>query len=755
LHDANSICVVQQELKENIKMTATAERDLLVESLQKYFGFDKFKDSQRPIIESVLAGKDTFAIMPTGGGKSLCYQLPALMLPGVAIIISPLIALMKNQVDSIRGHSDVDDIAHFLNSSLTKVQMRKVKQDITDGKTKLLFVAPETLTKEENIEFFQNCNVSLVAVDEAHCISEWGHDFRPEYRRIKLMLDAVAKDVPIVALTATATPKVQQDIVKNLDMGEESTFVSSFNRDNLFYEIRPKQKKEQTLKAIIQVIKEDFAGQSGIVYVQNRKTAEDIAEALLVNDVKAAPYHAGLDPKTRTAAQDGFLMEKIDVICATIAFGMGIDKPDVRFVIHYDMPKSIENYYQETGRAGRDGMAGRCIAFYAYSDLLRLEKFLRDKPVSEREMGAQLLQEVTAYAETGSCRRKFLLHYFGEEFEESRCQKMCDNCRSPKDRIEAKEEMQNLLECIEDLSENYLQKIIVEYVMGKETKEMKDFRFNQRELFGIGKDRDDAFWNSMMRNAMIMNLIQKEVEEFGVVKLTDEGRAFIKNPRSVQVVINHSYEDVDTELDDEKGGTAVLDEVLVNMLKDLRRRIAQKNDLPPYIIFQDPSIEEMATNYPLSMEDMAKITGVSAGKAQRYGKEFVDMICKYVEENEIDRPMDITIKTVANRSKTKVDIIRSVDMKLTFEEIMRTLNLKYPELLQELYAIIMSGTKLRMDYYLNEVVNDEWVRNTIVDYFKTAKSDDIDAAYEDLKEEDIAYEEIELMRLKFLSDWAN
>jgi ATP-dependent DNA helicase RecQ len=736
-------------------MTATAEKDVLVENLQKYFGFDNFKASQRPIIESVMAGKDTFAIMPTGGGKSLCYQLPALMLPGVAIIISPLIALMKNQVDNIRSYSDIDDIAHFLNSSLTKVQMRKVKQDIVDGKTKLLFVAPETLTKEENIEFFQSCNVSLVAVDEAHCISEWGHDFRPEYRRIRAMLDAVAKNVPIVALTATATPKVRQDIVKNLDMSEDNTFISSFNRDNLFYEIRPKLKKEQTMKQIIQIIKESFRGESGIIYVQNRKTAEDIASALNVNDIKAAPYHAGLDPKTRTAAQDGFLMEKIDVICATIAFGMGIDKPDVRFVMHYDMPKSIENYYQETGRAGRDGMAGRCIAFYAYSDLLRLEKFLRDKPVSEREMGAQLLQEVTAYAESGACRRKFLLHYFGEEFEDSRCQKMCDNCRNPKERIEAKEEMHNLLECIQDINENYLQKVIVEYVSGKETTEMKDFRFNQRELFGIGKDRDDSFWNSMMRNALIMNFIQKEVEEFGVVKLTDAGREFIKKPHSVSIVINHSYEDVDTDLDDEKGGTAVLDDLLLNMLKDLRRRIATKNDLPPYVIFQDPSIEEMATNYPITMEDMAKISGVSAGKAQRYGKEFVELIVAYVEEHEIDRPMEITIKTVANKSKTKVDIIKSIDMKLTFEEIMSTTGLSHEELLQELYAIISSGTKLRMDYYLNEKVNDEWVRNTIIEYFKTAKTDDVDTAVDALKEDDIIYEEIELMRLKFLSDWAN
>jgi ATP-dependent DNA helicase RecQ len=671
-------------------MTAiSAERDTLQESLQRYFGFDKFKAEQQTIIQSLLDGNDTFVIMPTGGGKSLCYQLPALMLPGTAIVISPLIALMKNQVDSIRGYSDADEVAHFLNSSLTKAQMKKVKQDITDGKTKLLYVAPETLTKEENIEYFQNTNISFVAVDEAHCISEWGHDFRPEYRRIRVMLDAVARNVPIMALTATATPKVQQDILKNLEMGHERTFISSFNRDNLFYEIRPKIKKDQTIKQIIQVIKEEFRNESGIIYVQNRKTAEDLAEMLSVNDIKAAPYHAGLDPKTRSKTQDDFLMENIDVICATIAFGMGIDKPDVRFVIHYDMPKSIENYYQETGRAGRDGLAGKCIAFYNYNDILRLEKFLRDKPVAEREMGAQLMQEVVAYAETGSCRRRFLLHYFGEEFEEENCGKMCDNCRNPKEKVDVQEEMVQVVESVLDLNENYLMKTIVDFIMGRETKEMKDFGFTQLDNYGVGEGRDENFWNSVIRHAMINNLIYKEIEEFGLLKVSDEGRKYIKEPYAVQITVNHNYDDNDYELDDEKGGTAVLDEALMNMLKEVRKSVAKKFNLPPYVIFQDPSLEDMATQYPMSMEDMAKIQGVSIGKAQRYAQPFLDLIRKYTEENEIERPMDITIKTVANKSKTKVSIIQAIDRKIPLEDIAKSNDMTWGELMDELYGIVM------------------------------------------------------------------
>jgi len=736
-------------------MTAiSAERETLQESLQRYFGFDKFKAEQQTIIQSLLDGNDTFVIMPTGGGKSLCYQLPALMLPGTAIVISPLIALMKNQVDSIRGYSDADEVAHFLNSSLTKAQMKKVKQDITDGKTKLLYVAPETLTKEENIEYFQNTNISFVAVDEAHCISEWGHDFRPEYRRIRVMLDAVARNVPIMALTATATPKVQQDILKNLEMGHERTFISSFNRDNLFYEIRPKIKKDQTIKQIIQVIKEEFRNESGIIYVQHRKPAEDLAEMLSVNDIKAAPYHAGLDPKTRSKTQDDFLMENIDVICATIAFGMGIDKPDVRFVIHYDMPKSIENYYQETGRAGRDGLAGKCIAFYNYNDILRLEKFLRDKPVAEREMGAQLMQEVVAYAETGSCRRRFLLHYFGEEFEEENCGKMCDNCRNPKEKVDVQEEMVQVVESVLDLNQNYLMKTIVDFIMGRETKEMKDFGFTQLDNYGVGEGRDENFWNSVIRHAMINNLIYKEIEEFGLLKVSDEGRKYIKEPYAVQITVNHNYDDNDYELDDEKGGTAVLDEALMNMLKEVRKSVAKKFNLPPYVIFQDPSLEDMATQYPISMEDMAKIQGVSIGKAQRYAKPFLDLIIKYTEDNEIERPMDITIKTVANKSKTKVSIIQAIDRKIPLEDIAKSNDMTWGELMDELYGIVTSGTKLRLDYYLTKNL-DEYVRETVLEYFAEAETDDLDVAHKELKEEEITWEEIQVMRLKFLSDNAN
>jgi ATP-dependent DNA helicase RecQ len=737
------------------KMSAiTTERDVLSESLQKHFGFDAFKADQRAIIQSLLDGKDTFVIMPTGGGKSLCYQLPALMLPGTAIIISPLIALMKNQVDSIRGYSEEDEVAHFLNSSLTKAQMKKVKQDITDGRTKLLFVAPETLTKEENIEFFQNSEISFVAVDEAHCISEWGHDFRPEYRRIRTMLDAIAREVPIMALTATATPKVQQDILKNLDMTGENTFISSFNRDNLFYEIRPKIKKDQTIKQIIQVIKEEFRGESGIVYVQNRKTAEDIAEMLAVNDIKAAPYHAGLDPKTRSATQDAFLMEDIDVICATIAFGMGIDKPDVRFVIHYDMPKSIENYYQETGRAGRDGINGKCIAFYNYADILRLEKFLRDKPVAEREMGAQLMQEVVAYAETASCRRRFLLHYFGEDFEDTRCGKMCDNCKNPKEKIDVQDDFVYIVQSILDLNENYLMKTIVDFIMGRETKEMKDFRFTELENYGVGDNRDENYWNSILRHAMINNLIFKEIEEFGILKVSEAGRRYVKNPHPIPITINHNYDEADYDFDDEKGGTAVLDEPLMNMLKDLRKSLSKKQNLPPYIIFQDPSLEEMATQYPISMEDMSKIVGVSLGKAQKYAQPFLDTIKKYVEENDIERPTDITIKTVANKSKTKVSIIQSIDRKIPLEDIARSSDMSLPELLEELDIIVQSGTKIKLDYYLNKHI-DEYVRETIIDYFKEAETDSVDEAFKTLKDDEITWEEIQLMRLKFLSDYAN
>ncbi|NRB47703.1 MAG: ATP-dependent DNA helicase RecQ [Saprospiraceae bacterium] len=731
----------------------TATKESLHDALNQYFGFDKFKGNQELIIKSVLQGKNTFVIMPTGGGKSLCYQLPALMLEGTAIIISPLIALMKNQVDSIRGYSQRDEVAHFLNSSLTKAQMKQVKQDIMDGKTKLLFIAPETLTKDENIEFFRQVNVSFVAVDEAHCISEWGHDFRPEYRRIRAMLDAIGQEIPVVALTATATPKVQSDILKNLNMDAQSTFISSFNRENLYYEVRPKGKKEQTLKSIIQIIK-GIANQSGIIYVQSRKSAETIAEVLRVNDIKAAPYHAGLDAKTRSKTQDDFLMEELDVIVATIAFGMGIDKPDVRFVIHYDIPKSIENYYQETGRAGRDGLDGSCIAFYSYADILKLEKFLRDKPVAEREMGAQLMQEVMAYAETTSCRRRFLLHYFGEQYDDSQCQNMCDNCRFPKEKIEVKDEVVNALKVVLELDENYGIKILIDFILGRETKEMKDFRFDKRELFGVGKDKDQNFWSSILRQALLNDLVYKDIETYGLLKMTDKGRAYLKEPYTMHVPLNHDYDVETMEASEPAGRTAVLDVKLMTLLKDLRRREAKQQGIPPYVIFQDPSLEDMATQYPISMEDMANVQGVSKGKAIRYGKPFILLIKDYVEQNDIIRPTDFVVKQVANKSKMKVSIIQGIDRKMPLEDLATSNNLSMEDLMEELDAIVTSGTKVNIDYYIDENV-DEYSREDIIDYFMDSESDSVEEAYKELQEDDITIEEIQLVRIKFLSDLAN
>ncbi len=734
-------------------MTMTKEG--LHESLRTYFGFDKFKGNQEAIIKSVLGGQNTFVIMPTGGGKSLCYQLPALMLDGTALIISPLIALMKNQVDSIRGYSRNDDVAHFLNSSLTKAQMKAVKQDIQDGKTKLLFIAPETLTKDENIEFFQQTNISFVAVDEAHCISEWGHDFRPEYRRIRAMLDAIGNNIPVIALTATATPKVQSDIIKNLNMGGHNTFVSSFNRPNLYYEVRPKGKKEQTIKQIIQIIK-GMPDRSGIIYVQSRKSAEEIAQALSVNDIKAAPYHAGLDAKTRSQTQDAFLMEEIDVIVATIAFGMGIDKPDVRFVIHYDIPKSIENYYQETGRAGRDGLEGRCIAFYSYADILKLEKFLRDKPVAEREMGAQLMQEVMSYSETTACRRRFLLHYFGEEFEERDCNKMCDNCRHPKEKVEVGREMAHALQAVVDVDENYGLKTVIEYVRGRETKQLKDYGFHKRETFGIGQEKDDTFWHSVYRQGLLNNLLYKDIETYGLLKLTDKGREFLASPLPFQIPIDHNYEVEMAEIQQQENGTktAVLDTQLLQMLKDLRRQESKRKNVPPFVIFQDPSLEDMATQYPISMDDMVQISGVSIGKAQRYAKPFLALIHKYVEENDIIRPTDFVVKQVANKSRLKVAIIQGIDRKIPLEDIASSNSITMEELMAELDAIVTSGTKVNIDYYIEDVV-DEYSREDIYEYFMSAKTDSPDVAYKTLREDDITLEEIQLIRIKFLSELGN
>lgn len=724
------------------------------ESLKKYFGFDSFKGEQKDIVRSVLEKKNTFVIMPTGGGKSLCYQLPAMMMEGTAIIISPLIALMKNQVDSIRGYSQEDNIASFLNSSLNKTQMNDVKSEISSGKTKMLFIAPETLTKDENIDFFQKSNISFVAVDEAHCISEWGHDFRPEYRRIRTMISAINENIPIIALTATATPKVQTDIIKSLEMKDVNVFVSSFNRDNLYYEIRPKVNKDQTIKNIIQFIKTS-GNRSGIIYVQARKSTEDIAQVLNVNGIKAAAYHAGLDAKVRTKVQDDFLMEEVEVIVATIAFGMGIDKPDVRFVIHYDMPKSIENYYQETGRGGRDGLKGDCLAFYSYKDILKLEKFLRDKPVAERELSAQLMEEVIAYAETSSCRRKFLLHYFGEEYDDSTCSNMCDNCKYPKEKVEVGDHMRLALQCIEQLNENYTVKVLIEFVMGVASKEMKDFKFDKLPLFGKGSDKDELFWHTIFRQAILLDLIYKEIEQYGLLKLTDKGRAFIKKPESVMIPLNRDFSvKEDFEAEGMGGGGAALDEALVSLLKDLRKAEAKKLHVQPWVIFSEPSLQEMATYYPISMEDLKKIAGVSEGKAIKFGKPFIELIKNYVEENDIERPTEVVIKQVANKSKYKVTIIQSIDRKMPFEDIARNVEMKVGELLYELNNIADAGTKLNINYQLKDRI-DEDILDEIFDYFKNAKSDSVEDAIRSLSQDDITEEEVLLGRLKFLCDFAN
>jgi len=725
----------------------------LNEALKEHFGFDKFKGRQEEIIKNILEGRDTFVIMPTGGGKSLCYQLPAVMLPGTALIISPLIALMKNQVDSIRGYSENSDVAHFLNSSLNKGDERHVRECVLDGRTKILFVAPETLTKEENVEFFRKLDISFVAVDEAHCISEWGHDFRPEYRKIRQIVDAIGDRVPIIALTATATPKVQQDIQKNLGMDDVNKFISSFNRDNLYYEVRPKLSKPETAKSIVQIVK-TMPGQSGIIYVQSRKATEEIAQILRINDIKASAYHAGLDSKTRTRVQDDFLMERTDVICATIAFGMGIDKPDVRFVIHYDSPKSIENYYQETGRAGRDGLKGHCVAFFSHKDISRLEKFLRDKTAAERQMGAQLLEEISAYCETAVCRRQFLLQYFGEEYRDDHCMDMCDNCRHPKTQAEVSAEMHLALSVIKDLSENYPVRLLNNFITGSKTKDIVDYRYDQRDLFAKGKAKSDNFWSSIFRKAMLEGLVYKSVEDYGVLKLTDEGTAYIKKPKPLMMAENHDFSKIVPKESDSEGGTAVLDQVMLDMLRDTRRKIAGQKNIPPYIIFQDPSLEEMATRYPCTMSELSKITGVSQGKASKYGKPFIELISLYVEENDIEREADFVMKQVANKSRTKVQIIQGIDKKIPLEDIAKTADMHMEELLHEMYQIVSAGTKVNIDYYIEDNV-DEYSAEDIEEYFMEAESDDLETAFAELKEDDITREEIELMRIKFLSQHAN
>ena len=725
-----------------------AKKDHLTEELKRHFGFGAFKGEQKAIIESVLAGKDTFVLMPTGGGKSLCYQLPSLLMEGTAIVISPLIALMKNQVDAMRNFSEEDGVAHFINSSLNKSAIEQVKQDILSGRTKLLYVAPESLTKEENVEFLRQVKISFYAVDEAHCISEWGHDFRPEYRRIRPIINEIGKR-PLIALTATATPKVQHDIQKNLGMIDAEVFKSSFNRANLYYEVRPKDANID--REIIKFIKAN-EGKSGIVYCLSRKKVEEFADILKANGIKALPYHAGMESQVRSANQDAFLMEKADVIVATIAFGMGIDKPDVRYVIHYDIPKSLEGYYQETGRAGRDGGEGQCLAFYAYKDLQKLEKFMQGKPVAEQEIGKQLLLETAAYAETSVCRRKVLLHYFGEEYLEDNCGN-CDNCKNPKKQVEAKELLSAVLEAVSTLKEKFKADYIVNILVGNETSEIDSFKHNELEIFGSGQDEDEKTWNAVIRQALIAGYLLKDIENYGLLKITDKGKDFMDNPVSFKSTKDNEFEEEVEETPVRGGASCAVDPALYSMMKDLRKKLSKRLQVPPFVIFQDPSLEAMATTYPITLEELQNIPGVGAGKAKRYGKEFIELIKRHVEENEIERPEDLRVRTVANKSKLKVSIIQRIDRKVALDEIASSNGLEFTELLDEIEAIVYSGTRINIDYFVNDVMDEDHVED-IYEYFKDSETDDLEDAIEELGG-DYTEDEIRLVRIKFLSEMAN
>jgi len=726
-----------------------AENDLKI-ALRNYFGFDSFKGKQESIITNVLEGRNTFVIMPTGGGKSMCYQLPALLSKGTAIVVSPLIALMKNQVDAIRNVNNDDGVAHFLNSSLSKSEITKVKQDIQDGKTKLLYVAPESLTKQENIDFLTAVDISFFAIDEAHCISEWGHDFRPEYRRLREIFEKIS-DVPIIALTATATPKVQHDIQKNLNMLDATVYKSSFNRDNLFYEIRPKRDVE---KQIIRYIRSQ-EGKSGIIYCLSRKKVEELAELLQVNGINALAYHAGLDANTRGKHQDMFLMEEADIIVATIAFGMGIDKPDVRYVIHHDIPKSLESYYQETGRAGRDGGEGECIAFYSYKDIEKLEKFLQGKPVAEQEIGRQLLSEIVSYAETSVCRRKFILHYFGEGFNEHECNEFCDNCKNPKERREGQEYVLMLLEAIRDLQETQKAKHYCAFLSGHVTSDMKSYRHDVLPNFGVGKERDEHFWNAVIRQVIVGGLVYKDIETYGTLKLSEDGKEFLKHPRSFSLLKEHDFSgtDDDDTLINMSGKGAAFDEALYDMLIDLRKSISKQKNIPPFVIFQEPSLKDMCFQYPITIEELTNIQGVGNGKASRYGSPFVALIKHYVEENDIERPQDMVMKSLVNKSGLKVQLIQNIDRKLPLEDIGRSQGKSMDEVIEEFEAIVSSGTRVNINYYIDDILDPE-NQDEIYEYFSEAETDDLIQAYEEF-DGDYTEEELRLMRIKFMSEMAN
>ena len=721
----------------------------LIEALKKYFGFDKFKGDQEAIIRNVLSGKDTFVLMPTGGGKSLCYQLPSLLMNGTAIVISPLIALMKNQVDVISNLSEVSGTAHYLNSSLNKSAIDQVKADIVAGITKLLYVAPESLTKEENVDFLKTVKISFYAIDEAHCISEWGHDFRPEYRRIRPIINEIG-NAPVIALTATATDKVRTDIKKSLGISDADEFKSSFNRPNLYYEVRPKTKEVD--KDIIKFIKQ-HPGKSGIIYCLSRKKVEELAAILRANDIKAQAYHAGLDSATRSQTQDDFLMEKIDVIVATIAFGMGIDKPDVRFVIHYDIPKSLEGYYQETGRAGRDGGEGLCVAFYSYKDLQKLDKFMEGKPVAEQDIGRQLLQETAAYAETSVCRRKMLLHYFGEQYEKDNCGN-CDNCLHPKSKIEAMDQLVMVLKVVIALKENFRSDYVIDFIMGRETDEIVAHKHHEHELFGIGEDDDEKIWNPVIRQAIIAGYIKKEVENYGLLKITSAGKKFLKSPSSFMIVKDVEFNEDDYTPMDQEGGISALDPVLSAMLRDLRKKWSKQLERPPYVIFQDVSIDQMATDYPVTIEELKNIQGVGEGKVkQPYAKEFVELIKRYCDENDITRQADLRIRTVAKKSMLKVKIIQAIDRQIALDDIANAQGIEFETLLDEVEAIVYSGTKLNIDYFLEEVMDEDHI-DDIYDYFAESDTDSLEAAIDELGE-DYSEDEIRLIRIKFISDMAN